>query len=456
MLELRASKADVLRQGMSKSKSNNESYAVDLETGIDALLEEIETASAELKQSLNPDEPDPTALLSDDPEAIAQAQAEIESEANAPEAEPETEPEAEAAEAEPDVAEPAEAQAAEAEDTEAGDDEPEAAAESQEDEPVASVDADLASQVAALLNNETEEPEASASDDATASEPAAEPAAESVAETAPEPLSEQAEQPTEESVEEAAEESPEPEEAPEPVTAAEVAEESEAIEEELAAIDADLATTAEDLEESIEDDEFDAMLDGAFEDAHGDKVSVASDQLEDAIKQLDEADRASGESLSTPVSLDGASAEPADLPANEAGLEQAEAPAAASPVSSEENVGAEALKGDQPAASASQPAGAAVVTKSRRIDFAELGGRALGVLELASKPLLKQPPIVRDAAGWVAANTLFLGACVWIWHAWFQQPAANAGDVENVGLVESTTVQGADSETDLLDEISGN
>jgi len=53
-------------------------------------------------------------------------------------------------------------------------------------------------------------------------------------------------------------------------------------------------------------------------------------------------------------------------------------------------------------------------------------GKVVGVImpvfALANAPLAKKPRIVRDSAGWVAANTVFCAVCLWAWMLFFRGP----------------------------------
>lgn len=66
------------------------------------------------------------------------------------------------------------------------------------------------------------------------------------------------------------------------------------------------------------------------------------------------------------------------------------------------------------------------------------------ICAVISAPLLSKPAAVRHSVGWVAANTVFLASCFWVWMVFFRPPAptealpgaaaAGAYDFEKGGL----------------------
>jgi hypothetical protein len=53
-----------------------------------------------------------------------------------------------------------------------------------------------------------------------------------------------------------------------------------------------------------------------------------------------------------------------------------------------------------------------------------LSPHALKAARLVSAPLAKKPRAIRDAVGWIAANTVFLGACLWVYVLFVRGPHA--------------------------------
>ncbi|CAG0952732.1 hypothetical protein PHYC_00289 [Phycisphaerales bacterium] len=50
------------------------------------------------------------------------------------------------------------------------------------------------------------------------------------------------------------------------------------------------------------------------------------------------------------------------------------------------------------------------------------GEALLAALAVASKPLADKPKVIRDSLGWIALNSLFLGACLWAYVLFFRHP----------------------------------
>lgn len=214
----------------------------------------------------------------------------------------------------------------------------------------------------------------------------------------------------------------------------------EASDQELAEADEAIAQEALDA-----DAEFDALL-GDFEDATGEIVEASEDDLLAAEARLsgeavDVGPRGDVDDESDEVAPEGRTSSGVDGGAP-GGTPERAAQGADSAV-------------DGPPERDGPPATASPAKRSRP-EVVLAWARAWGTraLAVAAKPLLAQPPIVRDAAGWVAVNTLFLGVCVWVWHAFFQSPGVPGADTEAVGVAEVRSAT-PPSESEMTGEIAG-
>jgi len=64
--------------------------------------------------------------------------------------------------------------------------------------------------------------------------------------------------------------------------------------------------------------------------------------------------------------------------------------------------------------------------------------------EIMSRPLANRPQIVRQTVGWFALWTLFIAACVWATLAFFRVPPAPAGAVPNAPTLENPSGSASD------------